>query len=236
MNNAATNQSNAQYSLAKILGIWLLAAVPMGVLGWIVAPALSPDITEDPIGAVVTRVEVLTIGLIWEFVLSMIIVRREEGNLRWSTIRDRLWLNKPRDPRTGQPHSLLWLWVVPLLVLVALSDVVLAPTLDHLWVSWVPFFAEPAGFGLGSALESPEIQAQLVGAWGVLGLFFVNSVFNTILGEEFLFRGVLLPKMGGVFGKWDWLANGVLMGAYHFHQPWRRYSRRTTSQPTPRSG
>ena len=27
-----------QYSLAKILGVWAAAAVPMGVLAWIVAP------------------------------------------------------------------------------------------------------------------------------------------------------------------------------------------------------
>jgi hypothetical protein len=33
-------------------------------------------------------------------------------------------------------------------------------------------------------------------------------------------RGVLLPKMQGVFGKWDWVANGVLFGFYHLHQPW----------------
>ena len=46
------------------------------------------------------------------------------------------------------------------------------------------------------------------------------SVFNTILGEEFLFRGVLLPKMNGVFGKWDWVANGLLFTLYHVHQPW----------------
>jgi membrane protease YdiL (CAAX protease family) len=37
------------------------------------------------------------------------------------------------------------------------------------------------------------------------------------LGEEFLFRGVLLPKMKGVFGKWDWVANAVLFGLYHIH-------------------
>jgi len=209
-----------QYKLTKILGIWLLAAVPMGILGWIVAPALAPDITEDPVGAAVTRIGVLTIGLIWQFVLSMIIVRREEGDLRWSTIRQRLWLNKPRDPKNGQPRSLLWLWVVPLLILVALEDMLLGSTLSRIWVSLFPFFAEPASFELGSALESPAIQAQLVGAWGFLGLFFVNALFNTVLGEEFLFRGVLLPKMKGVFGKWDWVANGVLMGAYHFHQPW----------------
>ena len=220
MSNVTATQTNDQYSLPKILGIWLLAAVPMGVLGWIIAPVLAPDITEDPIGAAMTRIGVLTIGLIWQFILSMIIVRREEGDLRWSTIRGRLWLNKPRDPKTGQPRGLLWLWVVPLLVLVALLEMFLGSTLDKIWVSIFPFFAEPAGFALGSALESPEIQAQLVGAWGVLGLFFVNALFNTVLGEEFLFRGVLLPKMEGVFGKWDWVANGVLHGAYHFHQPW----------------
>ena len=26
--------------------------------------------------------------------------------------------------------------------------------------------------------------------------------------------------MHGAFGHWDWLANGVLFGVYHLHQPW----------------
>ena len=46
------------------------------------------------------------------------------------------------------------------------------------------------------------------------------GIFNTVLGEEFLYRGVLLPKMKGVFGSWDWVANGVLFTLYHVHQPW----------------
>ena len=41
-----------------------------------------------------------------------------------------------------------------------------------------------------------------------------------MLGEEFLFRGVLLPRMESVFGRWSWVANGVLFGLYHVHQPW----------------
>ena len=45
-------------------------------------------------------------------------------------------------------------------------------------------------------------------------------VFNTVLGEELLFRGLLLPRMNGVFGRKDWLANGVLFAAYHLHVPW----------------
>jgi membrane protease YdiL (CAAX protease family) len=30
----------------------------------------------------------------------------------------------------------------------------------------------------------------------------------------------LLPKMEGVFGRWDWVANALLFGFYHLHQPW----------------
>ena len=58
-----------QYSLARILGIWALATIPMGILSWIVFPALSPDFGSDPLGAGVTRIVLLTFGLIWLFVL-----------------------------------------------------------------------------------------------------------------------------------------------------------------------
>jgi membrane protease YdiL (CAAX protease family) len=87
-------------------------------------------------------------------------------------------------------------------------------------VSVLPFLAEPPGLALGTALASPAVKAQFVGAWGVLALFSLNTLFNSFLGEELLFRGVLLPRMRAAFGRWDWLANGVLFGAYHLHQPW----------------
>jgi membrane protease YdiL (CAAX protease family) len=45
-------------------------------------------------------------------------------------------------------------------------------------------------------------------------------LFNTLLGEEFLFRDVLLPKKEGVFGRWDWVSNGAISTLYHLHQPW----------------
>jgi hypothetical protein len=65
---------NEQYSLAKILGIWALAATPMGVLSWIVLPLIAPDFGSDPLGFGVTRLVLLALGLVWLFVLSMIIV------------------------------------------------------------------------------------------------------------------------------------------------------------------
>ena len=192
----------------------------MGILGWIVAPAFTPDIETNPVGVVVARYGALTLGLIWQFILSLIIVYHEEGDLRWTTIRRRLRLNTPRDPHTGEPRQKLWLWAIPLLIVVAVWGMLLAPQLTSLWTAFFPFLAEPSSLSLGTAFGTPAARANFVGAWGVLALLAVNAVFNTVLGEELLFRGVLLPKMNAVFGRWDWLANGVLFGLYHLHQPW----------------
>src|SRR5829696_6639265 len=209
-----------QYSLAKILGIWALAAVPMGVLGWIVFPLLAPDFESDPLGAGVTRLVLLTLGLVWLFVLSMIIVRREEGDLRWATLKRRLRLNAPREPATGVPRARLFLWVVPFIVGVTVIELVLNTPIENAWVSLFPFLAEPEGRSFGAILGSQEVLQQLVGAWWFFALFVISAVFNTILGEEFLFRGVLLPRMEGVFGRWSWVANNVLFALYHVHIPW----------------
>lgn len=217
--NAAAEMGE-QYSLARILGIWALAAIPMGILNWIVFPALSPDFGSDPLGAGVTRVVLLTFGLIWLFVLSMIIVRQEEGNIRWATVKRRLRLNTPRDRKTDETRRRLWLWVVPFLIGIGVWEIALTSSVDDLWVSIFPFLAEPSGYSFAAILESQEILEGLVGAWWFLALFVVQAIFNTILGEELLFRGVLLPKMEGVFGSWSWVANGVLFGFYHVHQPW----------------
>jgi hypothetical protein len=49
----------------QIMGIWIAVSLPIAILGWIVAPALSPDIAVNPLGAAATRVGFITMGLIW---------------------------------------------------------------------------------------------------------------------------------------------------------------------------
>jgi membrane protease YdiL (CAAX protease family) len=46
------------------------------------------------------------------------------------------------------------------------------------------------------------------------------GIFNTVLGEELLFRGWLLPRMQTLLGGRGWVLNGVLFAAYHLHVPW----------------
>jgi membrane protease YdiL (CAAX protease family) len=83
------------------------------------------------------------------------------------------------------------------------------------------FPSAPAGRDMGAFLGSPEGQQTFHHAWGLLALVVVLQLFNTVLGEELLFRGLLLPRMRQGFGRGDWLVNGVLFGLYHLHEPWQ---------------
>lgn len=210
-------QKRGQYTLWQILGIWLAAGAPMWVLGWLIYPVLSRDHTVVDAGLL--RVQLLMAGLVWQFLLSMLILYREEGNLRIDTIRRRFWLNHPISPGTGQKDLRLWWLLLPLTLLMVVMELGVDPVLNERWTSLFPFLREPENYSM-AAMFAPDLQALWIGAWNLFALQAVLSLFNTFLGEEFLFRGVLLPRMRGVFGRWDWVANGVLFGLYHLHQPW----------------
>jgi membrane protease YdiL (CAAX protease family) len=200
-----------QYTLWQILGIWALVALPMALLAWVVAPAILPYI---PLHPGLTYWLLMIAGMVWQFVVSLVIVYRELGTLRWSVLRQRTWLQSPRDPKTDQPNLRLFWWLLPPLFFSALVNLGLASYLEAP-MAWLFPALQPAQFMDTSQLATPELQGQ----WWILGIALVGILFNYFLGEEFLFRGVLLPKMQGVFGKYDWVANAVLFSFYHLHKP-----------------
>jgi membrane protease YdiL (CAAX protease family) len=215
-----TTARESQYSLRTIALIWLAAVVPMVTLGWGASAAVGDRLdlgVGDANREAFTRACFLALGLIWQFVLVMLIVRREEGELSWGAVKRRCRLNTPRDPQTGLPRPKLWWWLVPLLIAEVLLQFV---PLSSLWDAVFPFLGEPKKYSLDELVASEDRKQALEGAWQVLFLFVVLGLFNTVLGEELLFRGILLPKMKGVFGCRDWLANGIIFGLYHLHQPW----------------
>jgi len=213
MNNSTAaqkeNQATDQYSLAKILAIWAIASFPMLALTRWVHPILVPRVNMHP-GILFWWMTI--IGMMWLFVVSMWIVWCEEGDLRWSTIRRRFWLNTPRDLQTGEPQAKLFWWLIPGLLATAIIMFLVSDYLIQFQAIFFPNLSTPAHSDI-TALATPEF----VGAWWLVPILAISAAFNYFLGEEFLFRGVLLPKMEGTFGKWDWVANAVLFGFYHMH-------------------
>jgi membrane protease YdiL (CAAX protease family) len=195
-----------QYTRGQIAGVWAAAALPMAVLSWVVAPWLA-DRLEGPGALPRALLVTLTVGLVWQFVLVLLMVRRERGSLRWPVLKDALWLQAPRSPSTGRVGGRLWLVLVPCLLLVALEEL-------------VPTFPIPDGRDVAEFLDSDVGRDVLSGSWGWFAVVVALAVFNTVLGEELLFRGLLLPRMQGVFGRGDWVANGILFAVYHLHVPW----------------
>jgi uncharacterized protein len=196
-----------QYSLAQIVAVWAAAAIPMAALAWVVAPWLA-DRLEGPLALPRALLALLTVGLIWQFVLVLILVHRERGSLRWAVLKDALWLHSPRSPTTGRVGGQLWLVLIPALLIFTAEGFIPHP------------FPPPTGHDFAAFVQSDAGAAFMSGNWVWFALIAALSVFNTILGEELLFRGVLLPRMQGAFGRWDWVANGVLFAAYHLHMPW----------------
>jgi len=202
---AAAVSTVQQYSLAKIVGVWAAAAVPMGALAWVVAPLVGGH--GGPVPLARALLVCLTVGLVWQFVLVLLLVHWEQGSLNWRVLKESLWLGAPRDPSSGKVGGRLWLVLIPATLLFAAGGL-------------LPTFPPVAGHDLGGFLDSPAGQAFMSHNWTWLAVMVVLMVFNTVLGEELLFRGLLLPRMRGVFGRWDWVANGALFAVYHLHMPW----------------
>jgi membrane protease YdiL (CAAX protease family) len=195
-----------QLRLGRILGTWAAAALPMGALAWIVAPWLADRLSGPaPLGQALLIT--LTAGLVWQFLLVGGLVAAEQRTLRFRVVREALWLQRPTSPRTGRRGGRLWLLTIPLIVAFGMAHELPVP-------------AHPAGRDLAMVLDTPAGELLFHGGWGWYALVVAMGVFNTVLGEELLFRGYLLPRMAGVFGRADWFANGILFALYHVHVPW----------------
>lgn len=215
-----TEQAIKQFTLGQIIGLWAATAVPMALLAWYVVPAVVDRVN---LPAVVTYWLVLIVGMAWQTVMSLWVIFRQEGNLRWGTIRRRTWLNPPRDPKTGQPRlRLLWRllpnWPI---VVICLGIGVLAPVwliiARHLGFEYhtISVLLWPAYANI-TELASPEFAHQ----WWIVGAAMLGWFWGTILAEELFFRGVLLPRMAGALSNRDWLVNALLSSFYHLFQYW----------------
>jgi hypothetical protein len=151
-----------QYSLAKILGVWAAAALPMAALAWVVAPLVAGWL-DGPVPVARALLVLLTIGLIWQFVLVMLLVYREQESLRWSILKDALWLRAPRSPTTGRVGGRLWLVLIPATLLFATEE-------------FIPTLPPVAGHDVAVLVGSEAGKEFLSGNWVWFALIAILAV------------------------------------------------------------
>lgn len=205
-----SEQFEKEYSLKKILLIWAASALPMGFLAYVFTPKIVKLTGWSPI---IVYWFAVNFGLIWQFILSLIILKTDGDKLNWNTVVTRLKYQKPVNPKTGKSSYWLLLWTIPFIILSAVIQlgVINLPNVDALLA---PLIKNLPQYDLSSLSTS-----QFKGKWWILVLYLFTAVFNYFLGEEFVYWGILLPKMKNIFGKWDWFFTGILFGFYHLHKP-----------------
>lgn len=152
------------------------------------------------------------------FVVSLIAYRREGRALSRSGIADRF--------RLGQMNGRCWLWAIGLLVFMFVSAGALSFTAR--WVSSIiappaywPAELKPgaAPASTNAALPTEFMGVPLAGNWWILPVLVASLVIAT-LGEEFWWRGYILPRQELVYGNRTWIVHGLPWAAFHLFAPW----------------
>ncbi len=75
-----------QYSLIQILLLWLLVTVPMGLARFWIVPQFKEQVQIHP-GLLYWWLMIL--GMVWQFVLSVTVLKLELKTLNWKKIKKR---------------------------------------------------------------------------------------------------------------------------------------------------
>ena len=161
-----------------------------------------------PYLASVTKVETV----IWWFIVSAfgmfipllviaVFMLKKEGNL----FKQGMWHNRLRFRKMNSGD---WLWGIAGIVMVGILSFMIISVLEQLAgkIDHQPSFMQ------FEPLDS--------GRYWILIVWAAYWIFN-IMGEEILWRGVILPRQEISFGKYAWLLHGLCWGLFHIAFGWQ---------------
>lgn len=201
-----------QYGLRAIVLMFAWPAVWFTVLIYVIGRQLIPVGSVTPTWL---RLLVIILGTGAELVAGLVLLHREGYRLTPGALRDRIRLHWPKGWKV---------WAVAAIVFVLGMSLSMAMGPVNRALASVPGFVPPAWWGTannptikvgGAADVFPDLDLE--GNYLFVLLYFVTGLVFNIFGEEIYYRGYLLPRMHGVFGKWDWIANGVLFTLKHVY-------------------
>ena len=206
-----------QYRLPMLLFMFAWPAAWFMFLIWVLSPLLFGIPAPGQFLNTWVFFGIATLGNAAELIVALVVLRREGYRLTIRDLRDRARLHLPRGWK-------LWGLVLVAIAIMALG-ILLAPLDEAL--ATVPGFVPPEWW---PPITNPTVEVTapedlfpditLAGNYLFFAVFVIYGIVFNILGEELYYRSMLLPKMRGVFGKWDWVANGILFELKHVYQRW----------------
>lgn len=221
MNSRELSPVEQSFTRAQIFKLWVIVTVPLALLAWLVVPLVVYRIN---VPAVLTYWALLMVGMAWQMAVALSVISRQEGNLRWETIRRFIRLNRPRNPKDGSP-TLRPFWRMFLswpVIILCLSVGTLLPVLFIVLRRFTSFdyYGVPGLRWPAYANLTELASSEFAGQWGLLLAAFLGWGFCALCAEELFFRGVLLPRMQGAFGEKSARVNALLYAGYHLFQYW----------------
>ncbi len=199
-----------QYGLAMILFMFAWPAAWFSFLIYVVAPMF---LAADGTFPAWLEIAVNLLGHGGELCVALIIFRREGYRLTIKSLRERIRWRLPRAWwKWGAAFGAFLAAIVAVLLLLPVATHIASVLTPPSWLPDHPLIesSEPSETvrGLGTVL------------WAIFDIGFM-SLIVTVFSEELYYRGALQPKMRKVFGRWTWVANGVLFGLKHAYVWWR---------------
>lgn len=204
-----------QFEFWIILWMFAWPAIWYSFLVYVIGPLFVP-----PGGTTPTWFLLLTICLGGgaELAVGLLMLHREGYKLTPAALRDRIRLRWPKGWK-------VWLLAVVVLIIGMVLSMSVDP-INRMLAStrlfsppqWWPAASNPTVEIHGVADYFPDIN--LGGNYIFVLLYFLITLVFNIIGEEVYYRGFLLPHMRDTFGRWDWVANGVLFTLKHVYQRW----------------
>ena len=155
-------------------------------------------------------------GEVLIFLASLVVYKMGENPLIWKAFVSRYRLHK-MDKKD-------WGWTAGLFIFSIVTTFGLTFTAE--WLSSVPGFSPPDFFpaeltpgGTAKLVPGEFMGFPLKGMWWVLVVYFFGWLFN-IFGEEFWFRGYMLPRQELTHRQSAWIVQGVLFTSFHIFWKW----------------
>ncbi len=204
-----------QFSIGRILWMFAWPAIWYTVLIYGFGRLVIPAGETTPTWYLLL---VISLGGGAELLVGLVMLRREGYRLSIASLRKRIRLDWPKGWKA---------WSLAVFVLVLGMSLSMAMGPINAKLASIPGFTPPEWWGAasnptvevnGAADFFPDIN--LASNYSFVLLYFVVGLVFNIIGEEVYYRGYLLPRMRGAFGRWDWVANGVLFTLKHVYQRW----------------